>query len=758
MFKQTLLSKARRNRVLIDYAPDYDRRYRRRKSSTFLSVLKWVSLFGLLAVSAFYALPLYATTHNNYSTLDEVGSGQLLFESSETIKTNHKEKRLYQSAILLNSAASFDINGILATVSVTQSFLNTSDSIANGLYTFPLPENSAVNYLKIQIGNREIEGKILEKNEAKRIFNHAKATGRKASLIEQHRPNLFTNKIANIAPNEQITVTLKYVQHVDYNNGEFSLRFPMSITPRYTPINPEHSVNIDKNKVTSALTQFESLNKNNINLRVNLNAGVTLDEITSPSHSLKLSNNHLNGEPVKINVGNVQVPMDKDFILQWRPTPSSTPQLSLFNQTLDGEEYTLAMLLPPSINAITNEVSNTTVSPKALSSFARDITFIIDTSGSMQGESIKQAKQSLRFAINTLSPQDSFNIIAFESNSHNLFNQTHMATPENIVKALKFIAQLSANGGTEMYKPLASALTMPQTELQHSEAIKQILFITDGAVSNELSLFKLIKNTHNLPRLFTVGIGSAPNGFFMRKAAQFGQGSYTFIGNVNEVEKNMSVLLDKISRPALTNINVQFHPLHVGNIEQYPKNIPDLYHNEPLIIAFKTAQKPTSIQLFGDLVNDGWQQEVDFSNANTKNKNSGISSVWARAKIEDLLDGLVTGKQPEIVKKEVIQTSLKHQIMSPYTSFIAIEKEVFSAHELEERKQAALKELKRSDKKPSQHKMANKQLAQSSTLHASVFPKTAVGWQAQLLLGLLLLALSLIWLVISNKKATHASA
>lgn len=772
MFKQTLLAKARRNRILIDYAPSYDKRYRKRNRVTALSLLKWLSLCGLLALSALYVLPLQAANMSHYSTLDDVGSGQLLFESSETLKDSDKEKRLYQTALLLNSAAQFDINGILATVTVTQSFLNTGDTLANGLYTFPLPENSAVNYLKIQVGNREIEGRILEKGQALKVFNRAKASGKKASLVEQHRPNLFTNKIANIGANEQITVTLKYVQHVDYSNGLFSLRFPMSITPRYTPRHtarytprgtPEDALentseSENSNLNISALTQYKTLTKNNIHLNVNLNAGMPLEKINSPSHTITLDtvtldnatlNKQLNGEPVKISVGNVQVPMDKDFVIQWRPTPSDTPQLSLFNQTLAGEEYTLAMLLPPTVSEASKSKSLT-------STFARDITFIIDTSGSMQGESIKQAKQSLRFALNTLSPQDSFNIIAFSSSSHNLFNETHMATPKNIGNALRFIAKLSANGGTEMYQPLANALSMPQTKKQHSETIKQILFITDGAVSNELSLFKLIKNTHNLPRLFTVGIGSAPNGFFMRKAAQFGQGSYTFIGNVNEVEEKMSHLLNKISNPALTNIKVQFHPLHVGNVEQYPKKIPDLYVNEPLVIAFKTSQKPSSIQLFGDLVSQGWQQEIDLltpksleDRENTKQASNGITSIWARAKIEDLLDGLVTGRATDLVKTDVIKTSLKHQVMSPYTSFIAVEKELFEEDTLEDNKE-------QNEKAELKLKRKANQLA-NNTLQAAVFPKTAMGWKAQFLLGLVLLCLSFAYLLRFTYKDSRTS-
>jgi len=751
MFKKTLLSKGRKNRIYIDYAPHHKKYYHRKKRSARSIFIKWLPLCIVAILAALYITPIQAETTTNYTTLAGVGSGQLLFESTEIIKKSTQEVPLYQPALLLNSAATLNINGILATVTVTQSFLNTSDTVIDGLYTFPLPENSAVNYLKVQIGNREIEGKIIEKAEAKKQFEQAKASGKKASLIEQHRPNLFTNNIANIGANEQITVTLTYVQHVDYSDGIFSLRFPMHITPRYTPANTSqneyeinHSIKNNNAKV-SKLTQHSTVNKNTIHLSVNLHAGMSLKKVESASHAIALNHNKLTGEPIKITVGNVQIPMDKNFVLMWQPTPSDAPTLSLYNQTLAGEEYTLAMLLPPTIKAENN-------THKVTPAFARDITFIIDTSGSMQGESIKQAKQSLRFALNTLSPQDSFNIIAFASNTRSLFNTTQMFTSQRLTQALHFIDTLSANGGTAMYQPLSQALSMPQADEQHSEAIRQILFITDGAVSNEHELFTLIKHTKNLPRLFTVGIGSAPNGYFMRKAAQFGQGSYTFIGNIQHVKEKMSDLLNKISQPALTNIQVQFHPIHVGTIEQYPQKIPDLYRNEPLIISFKTSQKPTSIQLFGDLANQSWQQEINLSatphikpahsTQQQEKQAHNITSIWARAKIEDLLDGLITGRASHLVKNDVISTSLKHQIMSPYTSFIAIEKSV-------EQDNIANKSEKEGTPKTAQ-------LTQNS-LHAAVFPKTALGWKAQLLLGIILLLISLVLLLCIKRKQTSLS-
>ncbi len=770
MFRKTLIRKPKRDIITIDYAHNYSSPQKNTPWSVIFTFMKWLLVAGMFTLSVLYVNKVQATNINEYSTLDNIASGQLLFESTERLKTNKSEKKLYQPAMLVNSSADFNINGIIATVTLTQSFINNGRTVVNGLYTFPLPENSAVNFLKIQIGNRTIEGKIIEKNTAKKLFQQAKQQGKKASLVEQHRPNLFTNKIANIGAKEQITVTLKYVQHVAYDKGIFNLRFPMTITPRYSPVNkknhPNEILNTDNtnneeqkvvqqdqnnNHKTSYLSQLGSKHKNNIQLTINLNAGVLLQSITSPSHILTTQQSPENTKHYEISVGHVNVPMDKDFILQWRPLAKITPQLSIVHQNLDGDMYALAMLIPPIINK-ENNTENVT--------FARDITFIIDTSGSMQGSSIKQAKQSLRFALNTLTSKDSFNIIAFESTTTNLFNSTMMATVNNLAQANAFISQLSADGGTEMYQPLSNALSMRQTHLQSIDAIKQILFITDGAVSNEQALFKLISNTSELPRLFTVGIGSAPNGYFMRKAAQFGQGSYTYISNVNEVEEKMSTLLSKISRPALKNIQVKFHPLHVGSLEQYPNKVPDLYVDEPLIIAFKTSITPTSIQLFGQLASQPWQEKLDLTlknnissshnikgmniktlNHTTKtNQNLGISSIWARAKIEDLLDSVITGKSINEVKPHIINTSIQHQVMSPYTSFLAVETEKIKPKN-NTINRASLDDVTKEVNKSPQAKL---QKMTSQSIVATPFPKTAVGWLESLLIGLLLLSLSLL--------------
>jgi len=687
----------------------HDSFYRTRRKT---SPITYLAIILFSATCLFWGNKLLAQTATEPAfDYEQLGSGQLLFS---------QQGESLIAASLLQSQVDFNINGMIASTTLKQSFLNQNNEYLNGTYAFPLPDNAAVNYLRIQIGERVIEGTIMERVQAKRMFQQAQAKGITASLVTQHRANIFTNNIANIAPKEQITITLKYIQTIDYQAGRFSLRFPMKITPRYTPdLKPNSPVDLISSSYNHPLLDTT----NPIQIKVKLNAGIALEKINSPSHAIKLNTGQESAslvsqntaqpahQVVQINLNNIQEPMNKDFILEWFPEPNKEPTLSVFKESIDDEQFTLLMLMPP-----TQGSDNI---PE------RDITFIIDTSGSMQGQSIIQAKKSLLFALNTLTPKDSFNLIAFSSSSQRLFNNTVMASPKHIRQAKQFIEQLSADGGTEMYRPLHQALSMSMAKKQIKNALRQILFITDGAVSNEVELFKLIHQTHDLPRIFTVGIGDAPNGYFMRKAAQFGRGSYTYIGDISEVQQKMSALLTKISQPALRNLSVQFQPLHLASIEQFPQQLPDVYLGEPILLSFKTKELPSSVQLFGDVTEQGWYQEVDLTDI-LPSKNT--ATVWARAKIEDLLDSLVLGKDVNVVKEKVLQTSLQHQVISPYSSFIAIEKQP---------------EVDRTN--------TSKLTQQNQASVKTPFPQTSLEWQRQLLFAFILLLITLAYKRASNK-------
>ncbi|TWX67912.1 marine proteobacterial sortase target protein [Colwellia demingiae] len=734
---------SKKNLQLIDYKNSYYCQQQRKKRR-----YKWlkISLFLLLIISLALVFMPFAQS-NQFDSKEQIKRDnalihgpQLLFENPDK-SPNKSQGQSPNSAMRatfpVDIEANIEINGLVAYAEIKQTFINPYNIALAGKYQFPLPENSAVKQLKIKIGDVEILGEIMEKKAAKAIYQKAKKQGRKASLVEQQRPNLFTNKIANIPAQSTVVVTLKFIMPVSFSQGKFNLRLPLALTDRYQPKSASYSSEQSSGHSTKELpepfktsttrsptTHVRSVARSQSSINIVLNSGIPITSIVSDSH--KIHSRELNSEQNAyfITLNKTQVISNKTFDLTWQLIASNQPQISSFTQEVSGEHYTLLTFFPP-------EQSVAQV-------IARDIIFIIDTSGSMQAGSMEQAKASLQLALLQLNNKDSFNIIAFDHETELLFPVTHMASTNNISKAQQFIDNLSANGGTEMYRPLSNALMMKKDKAQSAKAIRQIVFITDGAVANEFELMQLLNNAQENFRLnfrlYTVGIGAAPNGYFMKKAAQFGRGSYVFIQNNREVQRKMSHLMTKISQPALTNIALTLDNQVHQQVEVYPKKIPDLYFGEPLQIALKSQFPITSIQLTAETVSTPFYQQLVIDD---RKPSKGISSLWARRKIESLLDSLIVGANKDKVKSQVIATSLNHQIISPYTSFIAVEK------------QPEVSSLLAKNDLSSVKKSRNNAIKAHESLLVAM-PKTSLDWQLQFLIGIALMLLSFVLMKIRN--------
>lgn len=740
---------SKKNLQLLDYKNSYYCQQQRKKRR-----YKWLKISLLLLLITSLALVFMPFAQSNQLDSEEkikrgntlVHGPQLLFENPN--KSPNKSQSLnsaMRATFPVDIQANIEINGLVAYAEIKQTFINPYNIALAGKYQFPLPENSAVKQLMIKIGDVEIIGEIMEKKAAKALYQKAKKQGRKASLVEQQRPNLFTNKIANIPAHSTVVVTLKFIMPVSFSHGKFNLRLPLALTDRYQPKSTsysseqlsEHSpnnltrysTNVSTNELPepfkisttrSPTTHVRSVARSQSSINIVLNSGIPITSIVSDSH--KIQSRELNSEQNAyfITLNKTQVITNKTFDLTWQLIASNQPQISSFTQEISGEHYTLLTFFPPE-KAVAQVI-------------ARDIIFIIDTSGSMQAGSMEQAKASLQLALLQLNNNDSFNIIAFDHETELLFPVTHMASAHNISKAQQFIDDLSANGGTEMYRPLSNALMMIKDKAQSAKAIRQIVFITDGAVANEFELMQLLNTAQGDFRLYTVGIGAAPNGYFMKKVAQFGRGSYVFIQNKSEVQRKMSHFMTKISQPALTNIALTLDNQVHQHVEVYPKKIPDLYFGEPLQIALKSQFPITSVQLTAETASTPFYQQLIIDD---RQPSKGISSLWARRKIEDLVDSLIVGANKDQVKSQVIATSLNHQIISPYTSFIAVEKQPEVSSLLAKNDLSSVKKSKNSAVK-----------AHESLLVA--MPQTSLDWQLQFLVGIALMLLSLVLMKIRN--------
>jgi Ca-activated chloride channel family protein len=581
----------------------------------------------------------------------EAGAGALYFRTSPVS---------IEPATMLATDVDIDLTGIVARVSVSQSFRNNGREWVEGIYVFPLPDDAAVDRLTMRIGERRIAGEIQPREKAKQIYERARAAGQHASLVEQERPNLFTTSVANIAPGQEIVIEIAYLQTVTYDQGRFSLRFPMTLTPRFVPGIPLGTARgegwsfdtnqvPDASRITSPVLDPGGPLENLASIQATLDAGVALAELASPSHDLRTARV---GERHTLTLAADRVAMDRDFVLEWRPVPGDAPRAIAFTEAFDNESYVLLMFLPPAAAALAQ------VAP-------REIVFVIDTSGSMGGSSIAQAKSALQTALARLTSNDRFNVIEFNSATRSLYPAPVQLNAQTLAAATRFVDRLQADGGTHMEPAIRAALAQPQRD----GYLRQVVFVTDGSVGNEAALFATIRRELGDARFFTVGIGAAPNSHFMRKAAQFGRGGFVHIAHPEDVAPRMQGLFDKLEHVALTDIQLDWPDV----VEAYPRRVPDLYLGEPVVVAARIDHvifEPLTIESSGRVGRLAWSQRIGIA----PGRSTGVATLWGRRKIESLLDSKLEGASEDSIRDSVVEVALRHDLVSPHTSLVAVDK------------------------------------------------------------------------------------
>ncbi len=647
----------------------------------------WITT-GLLTTMAFAAphVPF------NELTLDDVKAGSLLLPAD---KAGH-----YTQVPALDTVITVEVSGMSADHVINQTFTNPSDEWIEAVYVYPLPDSAAVDELSMIIGDQRITGEIQTRAQARQNYTAAKNNGQRASLVERQRPNLFTTRVANIPPQGEIQIEIGFQADVRYDDGVFGLILPMTITPRYIPGNQlrqqalvdEHAIESNGGKMagntqqiitTGGWGQLPGLATDRVpeayeitppmtdtaplaTLNIAINSGLTLDKIYSSSHHITVAEEHL---LYRVAFPANQVPMDRDFILNWRPLPGTSPLAAVFTQqdstevnaqssTENSAAYASIMLVPP------QQLFEGTVP-------SREVIFVIDKSGSMDGNSLVAAKEALVLGIRGLADNDTFNIVTFNDQTSTLYSQPVAATRSHKDRAVASVRRITAGGGTEIMGALNAALASSS----YSERVRQIVFITDGSVGNEAEIFKQVQKKLGNNRIFTVGIGSAPNRWFMRKTAELGRGTYTYIPESAEVAEKMQALFHKLERPVLSNLQLQFSG--VSNPEYYPVTVPDLYAGEPVLIDVRSIEplQGAELRISGDENGQPWSQTLKLD-SHTNNRQSGLDKLWARRKITELENSLLFNNDASTIKRKATETALEYGLVSRYTSLVAIEQTI----------------------------------------------------------------------------------
>jgi Ca-activated chloride channel family protein len=541
-------------------------------------------------------------------------------------------------------------------VRVTQEFENKFEKPIEAVYVFPLPNNAAVDEMTMKIGSRTIRGKILKRQEARQVYENAKNAGQSASLLDQERPNIFTQAVANIMPNEKIIIEISYVETLKYEDGSYEFMFPMVVGPRYKPA----SMTAEQKKTITPPVAVDTRAGHDISIEINLNAGVPVEKIRSTSHEILTANQNVNSAIIKLK--DAKTIPNKDFILRYEVAGKKINDAVLTHKNGRGGYFSL-ILQPP------DKVDSRDVSPK-------EIVFVLDTSGSMEGFPIEKAKESMKMALDGLYPNDTFNLITFAGDTHVLFEKPVPPTAANLRKAQEFLASRAGGGGTEMMKAIKTALA-PSSSQKH---LRIVCFMTDGYVGNEGEIISEIQK-HPNARVFSFGIGSSVNRFLLDKMANEGRGEVEYVSLTDDGSKAAKRFHERIRNPLLTDISLDWNGLQVADV--YPKRSGDLFSAKPLIIHGRyTKSGSSTIKLKGKIAGKEVVREIPVNFSEDKKENDVLATLWARTRIDDLS---MRGKNDEDedavrinqqIKRLITQIGIEYRLMTQFTSFVAVEEKI----------------------------------------------------------------------------------
>ncbi len=557
------------------------------------------------------------------------------------------------------------ISGPLARVTVTQEFENPFAEKIEAVYTFPLPPDAAVDDMTMRVGERTIRGIIKTREEARKIYDEARRTGHVAGLLDQERPNIFTQSVANITPGAQVKITISYVETVPYEAGSYEFDFPMVVAPRYMPGRPTGKQGggwapdttgvPDGSRISPPVTPEGTRAGHDISLEVKLDSGVAIESLASKTHAVAIERQAANRAVVRLR-DQATIP-NRDFILRYAVAGRRLEDAVLTHKS--GKDGYFTLLLQPPQRVAPAEVT------------AKELVFVLDTSGSMSGFPIEKAKETMRLALDGLNPHDTFNLITFSGDTHVLFPQPVPATSENLVRAQEFLRSRGGSGGTEMMRAIRAALEPSD----HQDHVRVVCFMTDGEVGNDFEILSEIQR-HPNARVFAFGIGSSVNRFLLDNMARQGRGDVEYVGLKDDGSAAARRFHERVRSPLLTDIAIDWGGLAVTDV--YPTRIPDVFAAKPVVLSGRyTSPGSGTVRLRGKMAGRDFTREIRVTLPAAQQENDVLGTLWARRKIADLMSrdfaGLQYGAPGAEVKDEITRLGLEFRLMTQFTSFVAVE-------------------------------------------------------------------------------------
>ena len=556
-----------------------------------------------------------------------------------------KNQKALGACPLKHTDVKAEVSGFLSRVRVRQEFENNFAEPIEAVYIFPLPDAAAVDEMTMNIGSRTVRGKILKREDARKVYETAKNNGQSAALLDQERPNVFTQAVANIAPNEKITIEISYVETLKYTAGAYKFVFPTVVAPRYNPVSVT-----DAKQITPKLAPKDVRAGHDISIEVNVDAGVPIENVASNTHEIETTMLSSNRAVVKLKDQN-EIP-NRDFVLSYDVSGKRIEDALITHKDERGGYFTL-ILQPP------DKTANEDITPK-------EIVFVLDTSGSMSGFPIEKAKEAMKMALDGLHPLDTFNLITFAGDTAVLFDKPVPATRENMRKAQAFLESRHGGGGTEMMTAIKAALE-PSDAADH---VRVVCFMTDGFVGNEAEIIAEVQK-HPNARVFSFGIGSSVNRYLLQKIADEGRGEAEFVNLQDDGSSAAKRFHERVRTPLLTDISIDWNGLPVADV--YPQRIGDLFDAKPVIINGRyTAAANGTIKLKGKIGGQAWEREIKINLPDSEPAHDVLATLWARQRVEDLTAQDYTNQKPETAAT-ITNLALEYRLLTQFTSFVAVE-------------------------------------------------------------------------------------
>ncbi|HBB30654.1 MAG TPA: trypsin [Cyanobacteria bacterium UBA8803] len=552
------------------------------------------------------------------------------------------------------------ITGNMSRVEVTQTFENAFTTPLEAVYVFPLPDEAAVDDMEIKIGDRIIKGNIKKREEAVALYQQAKQQGRTAGLLEQERDNIFTQSLANIKPGEQIDVTIRYTDSLKFAGGDYEFVFPMVVGPRFIPgrlidENGDTDEVPDASRITPPIMPEGMRPGHDIGITVEIDAGVPILKVNSPSHQLRLG---YAGQTVRVQLGGEDTIPNKDLIVRYQVAGNNTQATVLTQADERGGHFAIYFI--PALAYSADEI------------VAKDVVFLMDTSGSQHGDPLCKCQELMRRFINGLNPNDTFTIIDFSDTTQQLSAAPLANTPQNRQKAIAYINRLQANGGTDLLNGIRAVMNFPAPP---AGRLRSIVLLTDGYIGNENQILAEVQQALKPGnRLYSFGVGSSVNRFLLNRIAEIGRGTSRIIRQDEPTEEVAEKFFRQINNPVLTNIQICWEGAGENPLI-YPATAPDLFAEQPLVLFGKKSDRTAGKLHVTGIAASGYYYQQTFTLNFEEIGNLAIAQLWGRARIKELMNQMFSVETKAGVEA-VTDTALTYQLLSQYTAFVAVSDDV----------------------------------------------------------------------------------